>query len=205
MCYSAHMQDESTSSTPPKKVSPKIIIVILVVLAILAGVGFFFRSFVINKISGNLVEQEIENQTDGKADVDLGGDAQWPATMPSDVPQFTPGTIVISLSSQEKSGTTWSVMLKDVTQADADAYKARLTAAGWQSDQEISAIVAMTQYIKGDLTLTLAFDPSSSGVQLVVLQEKNSSSWRAHDEFLLSSSHFHRRNKVLSFFLTPFR
>ncbi|MCX7919736.1 MAG: hypothetical protein N3A72_09075 [bacterium] len=108
--------------------------IIIIVVAVVAAFFFiavaifgirFFLAYKVNKEAGitdmhTLVDKQgsggkIELK-DGQ--IEVGKAAQWPADIPSDVPEFTYGKVKVVTKSEMKNKKGWNVLLENVS-ADA--------------------------------------------------------------------------------------
>lgn len=168
--------------TPVSKGLPKwVIVVIAIFLILFAGLGV--AGYVATKVAGKIVKSAIERETGSKVDynnngsvtvknkdgqLEVGTTAKWPSDAPADVPQFPTGTITVAAKTNNDTTKSWSVIIKDVEKVSADAYVQQLKNLGWKVETEVNTVVVMTQLSKGNLQLTIAYDPSSKGVNLTV-------------------------------------
>lgn len=83
------------------------------------------------------IEQEgkkISIETDeGNVNINFGGDAEWPADMPKEVPKWTLGKIKGNTSAQSPEADTWTVYLDNVNIGQVEAYEAELKKAGFKT------------------------------------------------------------------------
>ncbi|MCX6810164.1 MAG: hypothetical protein NTY30_00270 [Candidatus Berkelbacteria bacterium] len=175
------------SAAPAKKSNATTIIIIVVVAVVVLGVGGTLISRWVarkaaDKIAGGLLgaatgsNVSVNSDTgavsvsNGAGTTAVGGSAQWPSTMPTAVPKFSKGTITMSSSTNDSSSSSkgWSVILSDVKQADYDAYKTTIEAAGWANTSSTSFGADMIVYENSSYDLTLVYDPSTSGLSITV-------------------------------------
>lgn len=167
-----------------KKSNTATIIIIVVVALIILGVGgtlltrYLARrasekaaSALLSATTGSNVDVSNDGNSatvsNGQGTTQIGEGAKWPSDMPSDVPKLTAGKITMATS--EKTSKSWSVIASDFKQADYDAYKAKVDAAGWTSTSTTAFGALIDQYEKGSYDLTLTFDSSSSGISISVV------------------------------------
>lgn len=83
------------------------------------------------------IEQEgkkISIKTDeGDVNINYGGDAEWPANMPKDVPKWTLGKIKGTTTAVSPEADTWTVYLENVNIGQIEAYEAELKKAGFKT------------------------------------------------------------------------
>lgn len=83
------------------------------------------------------IEQEgkkISIKTDeGNVNINFGGDAEWPADMPKDVPKWTLSKIKGNTTAQAPEADTWTVYLENVNIGQVEAYEAELKKAGFKT------------------------------------------------------------------------
>jgi len=137
------------------------LVVIVLLCGGCAAIAFFSRSALGDRIREavsenvsedifeNVMEDSISDSTGEDVNVDLDSDegtftwesedssgsigtgSEWPADMPSDVPEFMYGTIESAVSVNGTDGSGWSV---SYTEAESDAlaqYRGDLETAGW--------------------------------------------------------------------------
>lgn len=172
-------------AAPVKKNNATTIIIIVVAAVVVLGVaGTLVSRYIARKAGEKLAEGIISAGTGGAVNVDssnnsvtisgngesisVGENATWPSTMPSDVPKYSKGKITSSSKVDNENLKSWSVLVSETNQADFTAYKASLVSAGWKSEYESTDILQISQYTKGDYSLSSAFDSSSGGVTLTV-------------------------------------
>ena len=184
------MPDETTATpsapapTGGKKSNATTIIIIVVIALVVLGAGGYFVSRWLAKRASEKAASALLSATTGsnvsvsdngnsatvsddQGTTQIGEGAKWPSDMPSDVPKLTAGKITMATS--DKSSKSWSVTASDIKQADYDAYKAKVVAAGWTSTATTSFGALIDQYEKGSYDLTLTFDSSSSGISISVV------------------------------------
>jgi len=172
-----NVNNQKTSEKQSKGISKGLIIAIVVIIVVL----YFGQKFLIRRAGEKMVEKAIEVNTGSKVDIgnegikirdekgtmEVGTSAQWPKDMPSDVPQFKFGIITAAIkTTQELKG--WSVLVKDVTKENADAYTKELADKGWTLKSQITMMADIQQFEKNGYSLNFAYDPSSSGVNLTI-------------------------------------
>jgi len=175
----------SAPATAGKKNSTTLIVIIVVVLVVLGGIGYAAQRFFARKVAENIVEKSLESATGGKVDINSsnggvtisddsgttssGSNAKWPATMPSDVPEFKSGTMSYSSASTTEGYEGWNVMYSGVTTANATAYFTTLTGKGWtQTDATDSSVVTNRIFEKGTYRLVFTLTPSTSDATITV-------------------------------------
>lgn len=161
---------------------PKWVIITVVLVVLILIVGSFASALIARKVSQTISEEMIKAGTNGKIEIDTNsgavklkndnesleaGTAKWPPDLPENLPVFPAGKIVAAVKS---GGSTpvWSVIIKNITKAQVDAYQQQLLSNGWTSDSKVDILVNMVQLTKGDYRITLVFDASSDGVQITV-------------------------------------
>lgn len=179
--------ENSIQPQTPKGFPRNLIIGGVLVIAVLALVGYSIQTFVLGKLGKFAVQKAIESQTGAKVDyndngslkinskegnLEIGTAAKWPEGMPSDIPQFSFGTITASMKTDNENGKGWTVMAKDVEKNSFDKYIKDLEGKGWITKSTISMAVDIYQMEKGNLSLNLSYDPSSKGMNLT-LEEKS--------------------------------
>lgn len=188
------MTEQNTTPDPNTNSSsggfPKWAIVLIVILVILSIAGYAVKNFLGKKIAESVIEKTIEARTGAKVDINsagegslkvknkdgelaIGATAQWPSDMPNDVPKFSAGTIVAAIKTDNNEGKAWSVVIKDVEKSAVDAYLVNLKAQGWQSTSQVDMVVSINQLEKGSNRVNVAYNASSSGVNMTV-EENNS-------------------------------
>lgn len=126
-------------------------IVYLVIFLFATGLSFTSCKRAAEKSSETMAEAVIETATGSKVDIDqkgekvsiktdegnvninYGGDAEWPADMPKDVPKWTAGKIKGTASSQAPEADSWTVYLENVNIGQIEAYEAELKKAGFKT------------------------------------------------------------------------
>lgn len=180
------MPDEQSAAPAPtggKKSNATTIIIIVVVALLVLGVGGYFISRWLAQRAAEKVASGILSAGTGsnvnvsdngnsatvsndQGTTQIGEGAKWPSDMPSDVPKLTAGKITMATS--DKTTTSWSVIAGEIKQADYDAYKAKLVAAGWSSASTTTFGAVIDEYEKGSTRLLLTFDSSSDGLSITV-------------------------------------
>ena len=181
------MPDEQSSApvsaAPGKKGNATTIIIIVVGALVVLGVGGYFISrWVARRASEKLASGLLSATTGSNVDVSnngnsatisngdgttqIGEGAKWPSDMPSDVPKLTAGTI--TMATTDKVNKAWSVTASGIKQADFDAYKAKVVAAGWASTSSTSFGAVIEEYEKGSNRIIITFDPTSDGISITV-------------------------------------
>lgn len=164
----------------------KIVIIILVIVAVLGVAGYLLSSYLARRAGEKLAEGLIGAATNGQVDVSDNGDsvsfkdesgsmqigdsAKWPSDMPSVVPKYSDGTIKAS-SKSTVNGTGWTVIIEGTSQDKFNAYKTAVEAAGWKNSATVNAGADIATYEKDNYTLSVAFDPSSNGLNLTVMTD----------------------------------
>lgn len=176
-------KSQNSGDKPQSKGISKGAIIAIVAVVVIVAILYVGQKFLARKIGEGIVEKTIESQTG--ADVDINGEgikieneegtfevnasAEWPADIPADVPEFTFGTITgVIKNSQQPQG--WSVMAKDVTKENFDSYVEKLTGSGWVSKAQATSAGEFQQLEKNGYSLNLAFDPSSNGFTLALVE-----------------------------------
>ncbi|HRK83300.1 MAG TPA: hypothetical protein PLZ12_17790 [Saprospiraceae bacterium] len=78
--------------------------------------------------------KKISIKTDeGDVNINFGGDADWPADMPKDVPKWTLGKIKGNTTAKAPEADTWTVYLENVNIGQIEAYEAELKKAGFKT------------------------------------------------------------------------
>jgi len=148
-------QTTETSGGKGSKTAVTIIIIVVVVLAILSVGGYLISRFVIKKVAEKTTESIIEGATDGNVDIDsesgdfsvtsedgsysISSENDWPADMPSSVPEFKYGTIGVSSTSSHSEGSGWSLYFEEVESDAYGSYTADLKNAGWSETGTVSS------------------------------------------------------------------
>lgn len=168
-----------------KKNSTKLIVIIVIILVVLSAIGYVLQGYFARKVGENIAEKTLESVTGSKVDINsnnggvtvsndggttsTGSNAKWPASMPSDVPEFKSGTISYSSASTTADYRGWNVTYSNVTAANSTAYFTTLTNAGWtQTDSVESSLVTNKTFEKGTLRLNFTLDPESNGATILV-------------------------------------
>lgn len=138
-------------------------------------------SLITDKVGEKATEKVVENamqQGGGKdAKVDIKN-AEWPKSIPSDVPKLPSGKITMTAENSVADGKTTMVYYEGVGPAAGDNYKGALEQAGWKitmsnkSSDGTSMIIAEKD--KRSVNLVLAADSNNSS--------KGISGWVAYTE-----------------------
>lgn len=176
----------SSSAAAPKKGggAAVVIIIVLVILAVLGVGGYFVSKYVAKKAGEKITEGLLGAATGGKVDVTSGGEgvnisngegslslgaaAKWPSDMPSNVPQFTYGSIVAASKISDQDG--WMALYEKVSADAQTKYAADLAAKGWTKDNDSVnvGVAEITQLTDGKNILTVTYDTSSKGATITV-------------------------------------
>lgn len=135
-------------------------------------------SLIGDKIGEKATEKAVENAIGGKdAKVDIKN-ADWPKSMPSDVPKLPSGKITMTAENSVADGKTTMVYYEGVGPEAGDKYKAALEQAGWK----------MTMSNKtNDGSYMIVAEKDKRSVNLVLAADSNNSSkglggWVAYTE-----------------------
>ena len=170
---------------------PKWAIALIVILVVLSVLGYVVKGFLGRKMAESVVERTIEARTGAKVDINSAGEgsfkvksedgemaigttAQWPSSMPNDVPKFSSGEITAAFQTNSNGEKAWSVIVKDVEKSAADAYVTNLKTQGWQLVSQLDMGVNINQLEKGNYSINVAYDGSSGGLNLSVLEKDSS-------------------------------
>lgn len=168
-----------------KKSSSSTLIIVIVIVVVVLGVGGYLVSrWIAHRAADAVTGGILSAATGGKVSVDSSnntvtlkdnegnslqtGTATWPATMPTDVPKYSGGSIVASSTYTQGSGKGWTVSIDKTSTTDYNAFKAKLEAAGWVSESSANYGVLIDSYTKGDERASLTFDSSSNGTVITV-------------------------------------
>ncbi|MDH4358488.1 MAG: hypothetical protein OEV37_00870 [Candidatus Berkelbacteria bacterium] len=173
----------STPSAPnaPKKgkSATTIIIIVVVVLAVLGIGGYLISRYLAEKTAEGL----IGGLTGGEVDVSAskvtysgeGGSlefsegAKWPTDLPSDVPEFTYGTVKATAKTTSDGKGNWSITLENVQSGAYDKYVSDLKAAGWE--EATTSTAEGVNYIdmsKGSYDLIFTYEENEKTASLLV-------------------------------------
>jgi hypothetical protein len=192
---------ETPAATTPKKSggkSPVVLIlgILLVVclLVLCCGGIFFAANAAANSASGSLsnslsdlatkgaeraVEEAIKSEGGPDTNVSFGSNAKLPENFPSDVPVFTPSSVLTSYSSKEGGKTNYSVTLttKNTTvDAIVDFYRTQLASNGWNITTESDFFLKSLIAEKDGRDLTVSFldtQDAETGVSIIISSTKN--------------------------------
>ena len=161
------------------------IIIGIAVVIILAIGGYVVGKIFVGKAKDSL-ESAVSAGTGGKVSLDtdkgslkvsengqtleVGTKNSWPPEMPSEVPRYNSGEIQSASTFDNATSKTWAIIIAKTDEASYKAYDNELSSSGWSKEEMPTGILNLIQYKKNDLTLTLAFDSSSKGVNLTVLK-----------------------------------
>lgn len=189
------------ATTPTKKSggkSPVVLIlgILLVVclLVLCCGGIFFAANAAANSASGSLsnslsdlanrgaeraVEEAIKSEGGTDTNVSFGSNAKLPDNFPSDIPVFTPSSVLTSFSSKEGGKTNYSVTLttKNTTvETVTNFYKTQLASNGWNITTESDFFLKSLIAEKGERQLTVSFldtQDGETGVSIIISSTKN--------------------------------
>lgn len=135
-------------------------------------------SLITDKIGEKATEKAVENAIGGKdAKVDIKN-AEWPKSIPSDVPKLPSGKITMTAENAAADGKTTMVYYEGVGPAAGDNYKGALEQAGWKitmsNKTSDGASMIIAEKDKRSVNLVLAADSSNSS--------KGISGWVAYTE-----------------------
>ena len=177
----------ATTSTPaeqPKSKAGLVIVIILVIIVVLGVGGYFISRYIARKASEKLTEGIIKSTTGEDVNVDANGSkistsdgtiaagesAVWPKDMPSSVPEFKYGKIILAVKSENSGG--WSVTYSDVAADALDKYSADLIKAGWAKDDTAElGFASAAAFNKDNYQIQTIYDPSSKGMSITVLKK----------------------------------
>jgi len=189
-----------TTVTPKKSggKSPVVLIlgILLVVclLVLCCGGVYFGITAVANGASGSLsnslsdlatkgaekaVEEAIKSEGGTDTNVSFGSNAKLPENFPSDVPVFTPSSVLTSYSSKEGGKTNYSVTLttKNTTvDTVLSFYKTQLVSNGWDITTESDFFLKSLIAEKDGRDLTVSFldtQDDETGVSIIISSTKN--------------------------------
>lgn len=103
------------------------------------------------------------------------GNREWPATLPTIVPQFT-GAKITDGGAVAIAGTTmWSVSFGQTDREKLAAYIRELQVAGWASTDEeaIQQYLDMSQWVTDEQEKAIFFDRPGSDLVIILSLEKN--------------------------------
>jgi hypothetical protein len=168
------------------KKNKKYILIAVGIIALLIIV-FSVNSFISRKMGENRAERILENRFGGDVDIDskngsisveskdgnfsTGELAKWPADMPSDVPVFTFGKLLMA-GSNLPGGKGWQVVVSNVTQKDFTDYHATLLASGWKDVGTVNTTINVAQMSKDSHDLMIMYTPTESNFILTVTVKK---------------------------------
>ncbi len=174
----------SGSSTPKKgKSATTIIIIIIVVLAVLGIGGYFVSRYVMGKLAEKTAEGLVGGLTGGKVDIsaskvtysgeggslEISESSKWPTDLPSDVPEFTYGTVKATAKTTTNGKGNWSITLENVQSGAYDKYVSDLKAAGWQeTTTSTGSGVNYIDMTKGSYDLIFTYEESEKTSSLLV-------------------------------------
>lgn len=134
-------------------------------------------SLITDKIGEKATETAVENAIGGKdTKVDLKN-AEWPKSIPSDVPKLSGGKITMTAENTVTEGKTTMVYYEGVDAAAGGNYKTALEQAGWKmtmTNQSADAYMIVAEKDKRAVNLVLTADSNNSG--------KGMSGWVAYTE-----------------------
>jgi hypothetical protein len=161
-------------------------ILIAVGIIVLLIIVFSVNSFVGRKIGENRAERILENQLGGDVDIDSkngsvsvktenggftsGELTKWPTDMPSDVPVFTFGKLIMS-GYNLPGGKGWQVVASNVAPKDFKDYHATLLASGWKDVSTVNTSINIAQMSKDSHDLMIMYTPTESNFILTVTKK----------------------------------
>lgn len=130
-----------------KRNTTTIIIVVVAVLLFLSIGGWLISKYLMNKaaeeateeIMGSITGSEVDTNQDESASFStedgsfsMSSNNEWPDNMPSEVPQFSLGTIDGSAKSTSGEEAGWTVSFTEVKSGAYESYRQELIDAGWK-------------------------------------------------------------------------
>lgn len=186
-------QEQTTETQVEKKKSNKTFIIILSIgvgILVLYGVSTNFMRAASRKTSQEMVEEAIEQSTEGNVEVDISdqgeevtvkteegtlqiGQQQIPENFPKDIPVYKGAQIISSVSSLE--GVALVLSSEDSLTQVTDFYKTQLTEENWSIDSETEIQNAtIFEISKDNRTGAVIINQTDEGTQ-VTLEIKESS------------------------------
>lgn len=186
LCFKGgNMISSSSNNKTTSKGIPKWMIVAIVILVLFVVGGSFVSNMIARKASEKIAEGLIKAGTKGNVEVDTSqgtvrlkneestievGTAKWPSDLPENIPAF-PGGKIIAATKVGGSSPVWTMSVSEVNKNQVDSYQEQLLSSGWTADSKVDFLVNMVQLTKGNYRVSLAFDPSSNGVQISVSEK----------------------------------
>lgn len=124
-------------------------------------------SLITDKLGEKATEKAVENAMGGKdAKVDIKN-AEWPKSIPSDVPKLPSGKITMTAENSVAEGKTTMVYYEGVGPEAGDKYKGALEQAGWKmtmvNKSADGTYMIIAEKDKRSVNLVLAADSNNSG------------------------------------------
>jgi len=157
-------------------------VILVLVFGSWLGYGFFSK-----KAGEQIAENFLEGQLGGDVNISSGGDsatiktdqgslslgdaAKWPSDMPSDIPEFTAGKLVMA-GTALTGGKGWQVVAENVDKSDFTDYQSALEAKGWKSIGMVDATIGMIQMTKDKMTLIASYNSEDNSFTLAVAIEE---------------------------------
>ncbi len=118
---------------------------ITIILAVLLALSLIMGGC--GKVAEKAIEKTIESESGGKVDMNLkegtteittdqgsikiGATYDWPAAIPSDVPEFKYGTVTGVMESATETGTSYTVTFEEIAADSFEKYRSDLEDNGW--------------------------------------------------------------------------
>jgi hypothetical protein len=165
-------QEAPTGAPAPKKSSAlKIVLIIFGVLILLGIIGAVVGGLLIKKavstVTGVTTSDGTTTIGSGDNKITVSDNQVWPDSAPSVVPKFTDGNI----TGTTRIGDYWTITISEVTRAEYNAYKVKLTAAGFVTEEGSEVeLDSMTSYSakKGTYKVTPAYTVSDNSLMITI-------------------------------------
>lgn len=165
------------------------VIVVLAIVGTLFGGKFSVSNKMGEKMGEKFAEKILEEQFGGDVDVDTsdgsvsvktdkgtfsaGDKAKWPSDIPSSVPKFSGGTIVMAGSAfGMEAGTGWQIVVSNVSENDVVDYQKSLKATGWTTGATMDIGSTFFQMTKGELMIVVMHNTDDKTVSITVGPKK---------------------------------
>ncbi len=135
-----------------KKYLSMVLVVLLALCLIIGGCGNAAEKATekaletaIESESGEKVDLDVDNEsveiTTDQGSLKAGSTYNWPAGIPSDVPEFKYGTIIGVMETNYEAGKSYTIALENIEADSFDKYKNALEGNGWtiQFTQQMGA------------------------------------------------------------------
>lgn len=171
--------DGNTSTTSNMQVNNKlplfiaigcgVLVLCLICVGIFYAASTYFANRALEKITEETINDALERQIEQEtgSDIEIGDNAKLPAGWPTDFPIFEGSKIILSSSSKNGNGDTFTATLQITGKSDTEVletYRNNLKSQGWKIDAE---------YDFGVKTLTASKDARVATVTIVTDTDKN--------------------------------